>query len=57
MFALSREQLAWWMKMFVVNEPMVEGYKKKPLPYDGQMMIINKYGKEIEKKRIKADEL
>ena len=54
---MSREQLAWWMKMFVVNEPMVEGYKKKPLPYDGQMMIINKYGKEIEKKRIKADEL
>ena len=52
----------WIMKrsgdfqMFVVNEPMmVEDSQKRPLTIDVQMMIINKYGKEIEKKRIKRE--
>ena len=39
-------------QMFVVNEPMAEDYSRKPLRYDAQMMIINKYGKEIEVKHI-----
>ena len=39
-------------QMFVVNEPMVDDYRKQPLLHDGQMMIINKYGKEVEKKYI-----
>ena len=40
-------------QMFVVNEPMmVEDYEKRPLTIDVQMMIINKYGKEVEKKQI-----
>ena len=43
--------------MFVVNEPVEGGYGKKPTLYDGQMMIINKYGKEVEKKQIKGDEV
>ena len=43
-------------QMFVVNEPMVEDYRKKPLLYDAQMMIVNKYGKEIELKHIKLEE-
>lgn len=38
-------------QMFVVNEPMVEEERKKPLMFDEQMMIVNKYGKEIEMKR------
>ena len=43
--------------MFVVNEPMmVEDAQKRPLTIDAQMMIINKYGKEVEKKRIKGEE-
>src|SRR5574344_70458 len=53
----------WIMKrsgdfqMFVVNEPMmVEDSQKRPLTIDVQMMIINKYGKEIEKKRIKEQD-
>ncbi|MGN0309789.1 MAG: DEAD/DEAH box helicase, partial [Bacteroides sp.] len=37
-------------QMFVVNEPMVDDYRKQPSLHDGQMMIINKYGKEVEKK-------
>lgn len=44
-------------QMFVVNEPMmVEGAQKRPLTIDAQTMIINKYGKEVEKKRIKGEE-
>ena len=39
-------------QMFVVNEPVEGGYGKKPTLYDGQMMIINKYGKEVEKKQM-----
>ena len=53
----------WIMKrsgdfqMFVVNEPMmVEDSQKRPLTIDVQMMIINKYGKEVEKKRIKEQD-
>ena len=43
-------------QMFVVNEPMmVEDSQKRPLTIDVQMMIINKYGKEIEKKQIKRE--
>ena len=38
-------------QMFVVNEPMVEEERKKPLMFDAQMMIVNKYGQEIEMKR------
>ncbi|MGN0282700.1 MAG: DEAD/DEAH box helicase [Prevotella sp.] len=41
-------------RMFVVNEPMSEDYRKKPLLYDAQMMIINKYGKEVELKHIQT---
>ena len=37
-------------QMFVVNEPMGEERSKKPLLHDAQMMIINKYGKEVEMK-------
>lgn len=44
-------------QMFVVNEPMmVEDAQKRPLTIDAQTMIINKYGKEVEKKRIKGEE-
>ena len=35
---------------------MVEDSQKRPLTIDVQMMIINKYGKEIEKKRIKEQD-
>ena len=39
-------------QMFVVNEPvMVEDSQKRPLTMDVQMMIINKCGKEVEKKQ------
>ena len=38
---------------FVVDEPMtVDDYEKRPQIIDAQMMIINKYGKEIEMKRV-----
>ena len=44
-------------QMFVVNEPMmVEDSQKRPLTIDVQMMIINRYGKEVEKKRIKEQD-
>lgn len=43
-------------QMFVVNEPMVEDYRKEPLPLDAQMLIINKYGKEVEVKQIKGED-
>ena len=44
-------------QVFVVDEPMmVDDYEKRPLITDAQMMIINKYGKEIEKKRIKEQD-
>ncbi|MCI6118374.1 MAG: hypothetical protein MR717_03635, partial [Prevotella sp.] len=40
-------------QVFVVDEPMtVDDYEKRSLITDAQMMIINKCGKEIEKKRI-----
>ena len=40
-------------QVFVVDEPMtVDDYENRSLITDAQMMIINKYGKEIEKKRI-----
>lgn len=43
-------------QVFVVDEPMmVDDYEKRTLITDAQMMIINKYGKEIEKKRIKRE--
>ncbi|MDY4500207.1 MAG: hypothetical protein SPE04_11685, partial [Prevotella sp.] len=38
---------------FVVDEPMtVDDYEKSSQIIDAQMMIINKYGKEIEMKRV-----
>ena len=44
-------------QMFVVNEPiMVEDSCKRPLIVDAQIMIINKYGKDIEMKHIKGEE-
>ena len=43
-------------QVFVVDEPMmVDDYEKRTLITDAQMVIINKYGKEIEKKRIKRE--
>ena len=40
-------------QVFVVDEPMmVDDYEKRTLITDAQLMIINKYGKEIEKKRV-----
>ena len=40
-------------QMFVVDDTkMVEDSQKRPLTIDVQMMIINKYGKEVEKKQI-----
>ena len=60
----EKDDKALWIRkrsgdfqMFVVNEPMiVEDRRRKPLMYDSQMMIINKYGKEVEKKRIKEQD-
>ena len=43
-------------QMFVVNKPMGEDHRKKSLMFDAQMMIINKYGKEVEMKHIKGEE-
>ena len=41
-------------QIFVVNEPMmVKDAQKRPLTIDVLTMIINKYGKEVEKKQIK----
>ena len=38
-------------QVFVVDKPMMmNDYRKRPLITDAQLMIINKYGKEIEKK-------
>ena len=43
-------------QVFVVDDPMmVDDYEKRTLITDAQMMIINKYGKEIEKKRVKEE--
>ncbi|MGN0281711.1 MAG: hypothetical protein ACI4B3_05355, partial [Prevotella sp.] len=41
-------------QMFVVNEPIIDDYRKTPMSYDAQMMIINKYGKGIELKHIQT---
>ena len=42
---------------FVVDEPMmVDDYEKRSQIIDAQMMIINKYGKEIEMKRVKEQD-
>ena len=43
-------------QMFVVNEPMVEDHRQKPLLQDAQLMIINKYGQEVEVRPVKGDE-
>ena len=43
-------------QMFVVDEPVEGGNGKMPPLYDSKVMIINKYGKEVEKKHIKVDE-
>ena len=44
-------------QVFVVDEPMMgDDYEKRTLITDAQMMIINKYGREIEKKRIKEQD-
>ena len=63
-FKSDKDGKALWMRkrsgdfqMFVVNEPiMVEDSCKRPLIVDAQIMIINKYGKDIEMKRIKGEE-
>ncbi len=40
-------------QMFIVNMPiMAEDSEKRPLIIDAQMMIVNKYGKEVEIKQI-----
>ncbi len=40
-------------QVFVVDKPMMmNDYRKRPLITDAQLMIINKYGKEIEKKLV-----
>ena len=39
-------------QMFVVNGPIVEDYAR----YRAQIMIINKYGKDVEMKHIKGEE-
>ena len=60
----EKDDKALWIRkrsgdfqMFVVNEPMiVEDRRRKPLMYDSQIMIINKYGKEVELKHIKGEE-
>ena len=40
-------------QMFVVNKPiMAEDNEKRLLIIDAQMMIINKYGKEVETKQM-----
>ena len=38
-------------QLFVVNAPIVEERSKHTLMYDTQLMIINKYGKEVEVKQ------
>lgn len=63
-FKNDKDGKALWIRkrsgdfqMFVVDEPiMVEDSCKRPLIVDAQIMIINKYGKEIEMKRIKGEE-
>ena len=63
-FKSDKDGKALWIRkrsgdfqMFVVNEPiMVEDSCKRPLIVDAQIMIINKYGKDIEMKRIKGEE-
>ena len=63
-FKSDKDGKALWIRkrsgdfqMFVVDEPiMVEDSCKRPLIVDAQVMIINKYGKDIEMKRIKGEE-
>lgn len=63
-FKSDKDGKALWIRkrsgdfqMFVVNEPiMVEDSCKRPLIVDAQIMIINKYGKDIEMKHIKGEE-
>ena len=63
-FKSDKDGKALWIRkrsgdfqMFVVNEPiMVEDICKRPLIVDAQIMIINKYGKDIEMKHIKGEE-
>ena len=63
-FKSDKDGKALWIRkrsgdfqMFVVNEPiMVEDSCKRPLIVDAQIMIINKYGKDIEMKRIRGEE-
>lgn len=59
----EKDDKALWIRkrsgdfqMFVVNEPIDGNNKTKPLQYDAQMMIINKYGKGVEMKHIKGEE-
>ena len=64
-FKSDKDGKALWIRkrsgdfqMFVVNEPiMVEDSCKRPLIVDAQIMIINKYGKDIEMKHIKGEEV
>ena len=61
----DKDSKALWIRkrsgdfqVLVVNEPiMVEDSCKRPLIVDAQIMIINKYGKDIEMKHIKGDEV
>lgn len=64
-FKSDKDGKALWIRkrsgdfqMFVVDEPiMVEDSCKRPLIVDAQIMIINKYGKDIEMKHIKGEEV
>ena len=64
-FKSDKDGKALWIRkrsgdfqMFVVDEPIMveEDSCKRPLIVDAQIMIINKYGKDIEMKRIKGEE-
>ena len=64
-FKSDKDGKALWIRkrsgdfqMFVVDEPiMVEDSCKRPLIVDAQIMVINKYGKDIEMKHIKGEEV
>ena len=64
-FKSDKDGKALWIRkrsgdfqMFVVDEPiMVEDSCKRPLIVDAQIMIINKYGKDIEMKHINGEEV
>ena len=57
----EKDDKALWIRkrsgdfqMFVVNEPI--GENNRTLQYDARIMVINKYGKDIEMKHVKGEE-